>query len=50
LGDNTYLLSQKQWNDFSNTMLKGFSEKLAAANTVNFDQFMDIADSVAGLQ
>jgi len=49
LNENTYLLSPKQWREFSTTMLKDFSEKLAAANTVNFEQFMDVADTVTGL-
>lgn len=39
-----YLLDANQWREFSGTVLKDFSKKLAEAHTVNFEQFMELAN------
>jgi hypothetical protein len=45
-----YLLTRKQWNDFSGQAVSAFKEKLAKANTVesppSFDQLMDLSEAV----
>jgi hypothetical protein len=40
----TYFLTDKQWNEFSKTIIKGFQNKLAHAKGINFDQLMNLSD------
>jgi hypothetical protein len=40
----TYFLTDKQWNAFSQKVIKGFQNKLAHAKGVNFDQLMKLSD------
>jgi len=42
-GDNIYLLDDKQWADFSATVLTGIKDKLNATQKVTFDQLADLA-------
>ena len=44
-----YLMDAGQWKQFSNTIVKDLSKKLAAAKTVNFEQFMEVADAVGAI-
>jgi hypothetical protein len=41
-----FLLDAKQWQTFSGPVMKEFSKQLAAANTVGFENFMEIGDSL----
>jgi len=43
---NMYLLNSDQWRQFSAPILKDFSKKLAEAATVNFEQFIELADTM----
>ena len=45
-GGELYLLNQEQWKAFSGGIIKEFSRKLAAANSVNFGQLMEISEAV----
>jgi hypothetical protein len=45
-GGELYLLDQEQWKAFSGGIVKEFSKKLAAANSVNFGQLMEISEAV----
>jgi hypothetical protein len=44
-----YVLNKKQWSDFSNQIIKEFSEKLAGAKTVNFEQLIELSETVNGI-
>jgi len=44
--NNTYLVTHKQWKDFSAMAVKNFQEKLAKAETVNFDQLMELSEAI----
>ena len=41
-----YPLTSKQWMQFTKPILKEIAEKLEAASTVQFEQFMDITDTM----
>ncbi len=41
-----YLLNKTQWNAFSKEITKDFSKRLAEANSVNFGQLMELADTM----
>ena len=43
---NIYLLNSNQWRKFSAPILRNFSKKLAEAATVNFEQLIDLADTM----
>ncbi len=44
-----YILDAKQWNAFSAPLLKEFSQKIASANTIGFEHFMEIGESFSAL-
>ena len=48
-GGEIYLLTSEQWKEFSNHMLSKLTQCLRDANSVSFDQLMDISSSVASL-
>lgn len=41
-----YLLNQKQWKEIAGDAIKGFQEKMRRANTVSFNQLMELAEAV----
>jgi len=44
-----YLLDSKQWNKFSGEIVKEFSKKLAAANSVTYEQLIELSDVMNGI-
>ncbi len=44
-----YLLDSKQWNKFSGELVREFSKKLAEANSVTFEQLVELSDTTAGI-
>ena len=42
----TYLLDTKQWRELSGGIISDFRKKLAKSKTVNFEQFMELADTM----
>ena len=46
---NVYVLTAKQWRDFSGPLMKDLGAKLAEAKEVNFDQVRAIAEMVDGV-
>jgi hypothetical protein len=47
-GGDIYVLTEKQWSDFSKAAIKGFQEKLARADSVGFAQLMELSDAMEG--
>ena len=45
-----YLLNAEQWKMFSGGIIQKFSKKLSKANAVNFEQFMDLGESVSAVR
>jgi hypothetical protein len=41
-----YLLNKNQWKTFSKDIIENFSNRLAEANSINFGQLMDLADTM----
>ena len=41
-----YLLTDKQWKEFSQPILKEMSQKLMKAATVPFEEFMNVTDTL----
>jgi len=41
-----YLLKAKQWREFSGAVVKDLSKRLATSRQVNFNELLDISDSV----
>jgi hypothetical protein len=44
-----YLLNAEQWKMFSGGIIQKLGEKLAKANTVNFEQFMELSDAMSAI-
>ena len=40
--DEVYQLDQEQWKEFSSTIIAGFQERLRQAESVSFDQLMEL--------
>ena len=49
VGDKVYQLDQKQWRDFSSTVMTSFRQKLENAQTVSFVQVMELSDALDSL-
>ena len=47
---NIYLVEEKAWNEFSGRVLRDFRAKLETAQSVNFEQLMDIGDAIEGVR
>jgi len=47
---NLYLLNQDAWRDFSGRIVTEFSERLAASQSVPFESFMDLTDTMDRLR
>ena len=47
---NIYLVQEKQWKEFSGKVIKDFQVKLGSAQSVSFEQLMDISDAVEGVR
>lgn len=47
--NNIYILTEKQWNEFTRPILKNFAEKLAATRSVSFRDMTDIAGMMNGI-
>lgn len=41
-----YLLNEKQWAEFSGKVVKDFQAKLSKANTVSFEQVIEISEAM----
>ena len=44
-----YILDAKQWQSFSGPLLKEFGNHLAAANTIGFENFIEIGESISAI-
>lgn len=44
-----YLLTDKQWKEFSGAVVKDFQDKLGAVKTVAFDQLIGLSEAISGL-
>jgi len=44
-----YRLTEKQWQDFSGTALKNLRKKLDKAQTVSFEQVMELSEAIESL-
>ena len=44
-----YRLDHTQWKSFSSSMLKDFRERLSRAETVSFDQLLDLSEATSTL-
>jgi hypothetical protein len=40
---------KEQWQAFSSEAIRGFQEKLAAANAVSFNQLMELSEAVLAI-
>jgi hypothetical protein len=45
-----YTLNAAQWEQFSSTIMKDFSKKLASAKTISFNEFVEVVDAVSGIR
>ena len=45
-GEDVYALDQRQWQEFSATVMKDISTKLTHAKSIGFDQFVNVANAV----
>ena len=43
---NVYILKEEQWQDFSSKIKDQFIEKLKNANTLSFDQVMELSETI----
>jgi len=46
---NVYLLNERQWGNFSQTIMKNIQEKLSRAKSVNFEQLMEISEATGNI-
>jgi hypothetical protein len=44
-----YILDAKQWQSFTGPLLKEFSNHLATANTIGFENFIEIGESISAI-
>lgn len=49
LGPKLYMLERKQWQEFSETVVKECQQKLSSAGSIDITQLIDISESVAAL-
>ena len=49
LGPDVFLLDAEQWRGFSRETLEGLSERIGRANTVGFQQLMELNEAVGAL-
>ncbi len=47
---NIYLVDEKQWKDFSGRVMRDFRARLESAQSVNFEQLMDLSEAVEGVK
>jgi len=47
--NNIYILTDKQWNEFTRPILKTFAEKLATTRSIGFRDMTDIAGMMNGI-
>lgn len=48
-GGDIYLLNDKQWQEFSDRIIKNIQEKLANAKAINFEQVMELSEAASGI-
>ncbi len=46
---DAYLLDEKQWGEFSQTILKNIQERLSGAKSVSFEQLMEASEATNSL-
>jgi hypothetical protein len=46
---NLYRLNKEQWSQFTGKIIQEFSNKLAQAKEVSFEQFVELADTMNGI-
>lgn len=47
--DKLFLLNDKQWDKFSQSILIRIKDKLTKARSISFDQLMDLTENIQGL-
>jgi hypothetical protein len=47
--NNIYVLTDKQWNEFTRPILKNFADKLANTRSINFRDMTDISGMMNGI-
>ena len=48
-GKEIYLLTDDQWQEFSQGVIKKFGERLSRAKTVNFQQLLELSEGIGNL-
>lgn len=48
-GQKLFILDQRQWQEFSDMVVKDCTQRLASAGSINITQLIDISESVAEL-
>jgi len=46
---NVYILNEVQWGSFSKSLVKDFQKKLARANSISFQNALDISNTIDGM-
>jgi hypothetical protein len=46
---NLYLLNERQWRDFTGRIKREFSARLEAAETIGFEQILDMDEILPGV-
>ena len=49
LGDDIFLPTESQWKDFAGQVMEGFKTKLAHAQSVSFEQVMELSNAIETL-
>lgn len=49
LGSKLFMLDQRQWQEFSTSVIKDCQQKLASADSISVTQLIDISESVGDL-
>jgi hypothetical protein len=47
---NVYILNEKQWGSFSKSLVKDFQKKLAGANSISFQNALDISNTIDAIR
>lgn len=50
LGEQIFQLDRERWTSFSQTIVKGFHEKIDQAGTVNVDQLIELSGAIDSLR
>ena len=50
LGEQIFQLDRERWTSFSQTIVKGFHERIDQAGTVNVDQLIELSGAIDSLR